>query len=147
MPKSIEERTQQLQNAVAQLVDSVQRGNLRQEEVQQKNDELQALLAQLSQQMGQEHQAREHHVDAFFGEQFSTARITEIKQRLAIAEDELKQTNEKCQTLLNKQSELIDRLSKRSEEQINALREKGFFAKANVNPAQETPESSHNAQP
>lgn len=146
MPKSIKEYVQQLQNTVAQLIDSLNRGNLAQEEFQQKHDELQTLLAKLSQQIDQEQQEFESHTDALFGTQSSTIEITEIEQKLAHTENELKQTNEKCRALLDKQSELIDRFSKISEKQINALKENGFFAKENANLPQVTAPNAQETQ-
>ncbi|WP_133136353.1 hypothetical protein [Legionella rowbothamii] len=134
MPKSIKERTQQLQNTVVQLVDSLNRGNLEPGELQQKHDELQTLLTKLSQQINEGYQESESNMDALFGGQSSTVHITEIEQRLVNTENELKHTNEKCQALLDKQSELIERYSKISEKQINALKENGFFSKASVPP-------------
>lgn len=64
MPKSIEERVKQLQETIAQLVDDIKQGNFGKEELQQKNDELQALLTELTQTIQQEHQERELRMEA-----------------------------------------------------------------------------------
>ncbi|MFJ1268573.1 hypothetical protein ACD661_08415 [Legionella lytica] len=148
MPKKlIQERIQQLQDMVAQLVNSLQRNELGQEEFQQQNNELQALLAELSQQTGQEHQEHEHRINALYEGQSLTERIKEIEQRRAQTANELQQTNEAYQALLDRQSKQMDRLSKISEKHINALKENGFFTKRMVNPQQETSNNAQEAQP
>lgn len=147
MPKkSSKERVQQIQDTVTRLVNSLQLGELGPEEFQQQNDELQALLAELSQQIDQEQQEHEHHINELCDEQSSTVRIIEIEQRITNTTNKLKQTKEEYQAFLDKQSALIDRLSQISEKPSNVLKENGFFTKTGRKLPQGTPNNAQEAQ-
>lgn len=146
MPKSIEERVKQLQETIAQLVDDIKQGNFGKEELQQKNDELQALLTELTQTIQQEHQERELRMETVL----STVPVhhLEIEKKFTLTTNALKQVNEQYQVLIAKQYEQIDKLSRIVDraETINALKENGFFAQDTTS-TQEIQDNNHKAQP
>lgn len=148
MPKSIEERVKQLRETIAQLVDDIKQGNFGKEELQQKNDELQALLTELTQTIQQKHQERQLRMEAVLSTLPVPVHRLEIEKKFTLTTNALKQVNEQYQVLIANQYEQIDKLSRIVDraETIKALKENGFFSQ-DTTPTQEIQDNNHKAQP